>query len=341
MKFKKITKEEDNWYGIKGATFIYHGDYCDPEVEYKGVSLNYWAIQDGLWEVFKDENPEGTEKEFDKWMETHPEEVKSELELQYDAKTGNQDDELDEFDESWIGDKVKSGWKKVKDGAKKVSKAIGDAFKGPFRKGDQIVMKGEDGEEFRGTIKSFDLGDKTYEVLLGNAVNEEWEGKGLEERVQEMPDRVDELESEIERLWKRLGDIGDKDEIVLNLISKYVELEKIEPGRVDFEESCVMGESSEDGYSFKDFKKFAKGLGYKVTSGRTSFGGFGYGGARFYKVFSSDGERVYPLEPNKKDKYGPGYWERRLQSNPELQEYIISHYPFRDDNGERCIPDPT
>ena len=49
-----------------------------------------------------------------------------------------------------------------------------------------------------------------------------------------MGDRVDELESEIERLWKRLGDIGDKDEVVLNLISRYVELEKIEPGRVDF-----------------------------------------------------------------------------------------------------------
>lgn len=259
----------------------------------------------------------------------------------YEFALKNDDEDVDEIDESWIGDKVKSGWQKVKDGAKKVSKAIGDAFKGPFRKGDQIVMKGEDGEEFKGTIKSFDLGDKTYEVLLGNAVNEEWEGKGLEERIQEMPDRVDELESEIERLWKRLGDIGDKDEIVLNLISKYVELEKIEPGRVDFEESCVMDESSEDGYSFKDFKKFAKGLGYKVTSGRTSFGGFGYGGARFYKVFSSDGERVYPLEPNKKDKYGPGYWERRLQRDPELQEYIISHYPFRDDNGERCIPDPT
>lgn len=65
--------------------------------------------------------------------------------------------------------------------------------------------------------------------------DESWEGRGLEEEeVLDMPDRVTELEQEIERLWKRLGDIGDKDEIVLDLISRYVELEELEPGRVDF-----------------------------------------------------------------------------------------------------------
>ena len=40
------------------------------------------------------------------------------------------------IDESWIGDKMKDGWEKVKDGAKKAGKAIGDVFNGPFRKGD-------------------------------------------------------------------------------------------------------------------------------------------------------------------------------------------------------------
>ena len=146
------------------------------------------------------------------------------------------------MEEGWLGDKMKAGWDKVKSGAKKVGKAIGDAFKGPFRKGDQIVMKGEDGEEFKGTIKSFDLGEKTYEVLLGNAVNE-----GLEEDVLEMGDRVDELEAEIEKLWARLGDLpGDKNEVVLNLISNYVELEKLEPGRVDFEESTLVNEETRE-----------------------------------------------------------------------------------------------
>ena len=56
--------------------------------------------------------------------------------------------------------------------------------------------------------------------------------EGLQEDVLDMPDRVDELEKEIERLWVRLGDVDDK--TVIELIRNYVELEKLEPGRVDF-----------------------------------------------------------------------------------------------------------
>ena len=100
---------------------------------------------------------------------------------------------LEEFDEGWLGDKMKAGWDAVKKGAKKVGKAIGDAFNGPFRKGDQIVMKGEDGESFKGTIMDYDRGDKTYEVMLGKAVNEDWDGRGLQEDVLDMDDREDEL----------------------------------------------------------------------------------------------------------------------------------------------------
>lgn len=129
------------------------------------------------------------------------------------------------YDEGWLGDKMKAGWDAVKSGAKKVGKAIGDVFNGPFRKGDHIVMKGEDGEEFKGTIKRFDMDDKTYEVLLGNSVNE-----GLEEDVLGMPDRVEELDEEIDRLWRRLGDVDDK--TVSKLILACVELEKLEPGRL-------------------------------------------------------------------------------------------------------------
>lgn len=131
----------------------------------------------------------------------------------------------EQYDESWVGDKAKAGWNKVKSGAKKVAKAVGDAFKGPFRKGDQIVMKGEDGETYKGTIKGFDLGDKTYEVLLGNPVNED-----IQEEVLDMPDRVEELDKEIDRLWRRLGDVDDK--TVSKLILACIELEKLEPGSI-------------------------------------------------------------------------------------------------------------
>ena len=146
---------------------------------------------------------------------------------EFSSEVDRSEDET--YDESWIGDKASAGWRKVKDAAKKAGKAISDAFNGPFRKGDHILMRGEDGDEFKGTIKNYDRGDQTYEVMLGKAVNE-----GLQEDVLEMGDRTDELEAEIEKLWDELGDIGGKNEIVLDLISKYVELEKIEPGRVDF-----------------------------------------------------------------------------------------------------------
>ena len=138
---------------------------------------------------------------------------------------GTDDDDL--YEESWIGDKMKAGWDAVKKGAKKVGKAIGDAFKGPFRKGDHIVMKGENGEEFKGTIKDFDLGEKTYEVMLGNAVNE-----GLQEDVLDMADREDELVWMIQDSFWHLADLGDPD-ILRELIENCVELEKVKPGRLD------------------------------------------------------------------------------------------------------------
>lgn len=72
-----------------------------------------------------------------------------------------------EFDESYIGDMVKDGWKKVKDGARKLKTKIGDMFNGPFRRGERVEMSGENGETVKGTIMGFDLEDKTYTVLLG------------------------------------------------------------------------------------------------------------------------------------------------------------------------------
>lgn len=96
------------------------------------------------------------------------------------------------YDEGWLGDKMKAGWDAVKKGAKKVGKAIGDAFNGPFRKGDQIVMKGEDGESFKGTIMDYDRGDKTYEVMLGKAINENFDSE-YDEEDEEWIDGVPDL----------------------------------------------------------------------------------------------------------------------------------------------------
>lgn len=317
------SKKPENWMGVPHSQFLYHGDWSDPEVYYKGFYLNYWDLIEGPLEVYREEHPEDKdEKGFDDWFEKEgPATAQGYLDDMVYAYTGDlpsknwlgikgayllndyktekdyvfyngwriemsdiQDecgfyDEYEEFREflemaesdrknkikvkaaldkcksqgelycegfKEMWDSVKKGasdlGNKAKAGLKKMGKAIGDVFKGPFRKGDHIVMKGEDGEEFKGTIKSYDMGDKVYEVMLGNAVNE-----GLQEDVLDMPDRVTELEQEIEKLWVRLGDLpGDKNEVVLNLISKYVELEQLEPGRVDFEESTMVNEGLEE-----------------------------------------------------------------------------------------------
>ena len=86
----------------------------------------------------------------------------------YESLSDREDDSEDEeFDESYIGDMVKDGWKKVKDGARKLKTKIGDMFNGPFRRGERVEMSGENGETVKGTIMGFDLEDKTYTVLLG------------------------------------------------------------------------------------------------------------------------------------------------------------------------------
>ena len=103
------------------------------------------------------------------------------------------------YDESWIGDKAKAGWNKVKSGAKKLAKAVGDAFNGPFRKGDHIVMKGEDGEQFKGTITGWDMDKKTYQVMLGNSVSE-----GSQEDALAMPNRIQEIEAQLQNNTQRL-----------------------------------------------------------------------------------------------------------------------------------------
>lgn len=64
-------------------------------------------------------------------------------------------------------------------------------------------------------------------------VNEEWDGEGLEEKVQNMPDRVDELASQIEDIWISLEDDGADVDKIMQLIQYYVELSKIDPEEVN------------------------------------------------------------------------------------------------------------
>ncbi len=99
-----------------------------------------------------------------------------------------------------------------------------------------------------------------------------------------------------------------------------------------------MNNENNETCTFKEFKKFAKQLGYRITSKTTSFGGFGYGSARFFKVFQND-RRIYPLDSKKREQYVPGRWEQAMEQDPKLQEFLLSHI-IVDDDGGKCIPDP-
>lgn len=43
------------FYDIPDTEFIWHGEWADPEIEYKGELVNYYAIEDSLYDFFRDE----------------------------------------------------------------------------------------------------------------------------------------------------------------------------------------------------------------------------------------------------------------------------------------------
>lgn len=68
------------WYGVRGVRFIWHGAWNDPELSYKGITLNYTDVEDYFWSVFKEENPGMSGKELDEnfpaWLRKNAWEVK-------------------------------------------------------------------------------------------------------------------------------------------------------------------------------------------------------------------------------------------------------------------------
>jgi len=49
MLFGKM-KELPDWYGLTGVGFIWHGEWNDPEIEYKGKRINATIVEDAIWE---------------------------------------------------------------------------------------------------------------------------------------------------------------------------------------------------------------------------------------------------------------------------------------------------
>lgn len=65
------------WLGIRGIRFIYHGEWSDPELQYKGKTVNFWDIETWAYYAMKDEdkNPDNPE-EFTNWCRENAQSIK-------------------------------------------------------------------------------------------------------------------------------------------------------------------------------------------------------------------------------------------------------------------------
>lgn len=72
-------KELPDWYGILNIGFVYHGEWSDSEVEYKGKRINCNDIEEVMWENYREdcleERIEDTFDGFDIYMKEHQNEV--------------------------------------------------------------------------------------------------------------------------------------------------------------------------------------------------------------------------------------------------------------------------
>lgn len=67
---KVFTNSKDLWRGVPGTTFIWHGEWADPEILYKGQLLSSSDVEDSLWVSYQSTLSEGEiapNMSFDEW----------------------------------------------------------------------------------------------------------------------------------------------------------------------------------------------------------------------------------------------------------------------------------
>lgn len=70
---KVWTNSKDTYRGVPGSTYIWHGEWADPEILWDGVELNANDVEESLWLSYKDECSENgeqpTEDGYENWLE--------------------------------------------------------------------------------------------------------------------------------------------------------------------------------------------------------------------------------------------------------------------------------
>jgi 6-pyruvoyl-tetrahydropterin synthase len=75
--------KKNNYYrGIRGIIFLWHGSTADPELSYKGMTVNYYDVEDTIWKEYIEdiytrslEDPDD-EEEFTDYCQRHAAEIK-------------------------------------------------------------------------------------------------------------------------------------------------------------------------------------------------------------------------------------------------------------------------
>lgn len=63
-------KHTETYRGIPGTKFVWHGEWSDPEVIYKGKTMNYWDCDEMLNDAYDADVENGDfEGDFDNWVE--------------------------------------------------------------------------------------------------------------------------------------------------------------------------------------------------------------------------------------------------------------------------------
>ena len=65
-KNRKLKESVKNGYrGSDDIEYVWKGHWSDPELVYDGKTFNYWDIEDALWNMFLEENPQWTDDDSD------------------------------------------------------------------------------------------------------------------------------------------------------------------------------------------------------------------------------------------------------------------------------------
>ena len=52
QRYRFVPSDFPNWYGISGIKFVYHNNWADPDIVYRGKLLNSHIVEDTMWEEY-------------------------------------------------------------------------------------------------------------------------------------------------------------------------------------------------------------------------------------------------------------------------------------------------